>query len=73
MDANAGISGLCKSLKSPVPMDMGIPMIIHSLTPIKTKNPVVTKKEKRIILYRYSMQTGLTIDTVHLTMKGSIK
>ena len=25
---------LCKSLKSPVPMDIGMPMIMHSLTPL---------------------------------------
>ena len=33
-----GIFGLCNSLKTPVPKEIGIPMIIHSLTPVTVRS-----------------------------------
>ena len=33
--ATAGFSGLCSNLNTPVPIDIGIPIMMHSLTPRK--------------------------------------
>lgn len=36
--ATADFSGLCSNLNTPVPIDIGIPIMMHSLTPEKGRN-----------------------------------
>lgn len=43
--ATADFSGLCSNLNTPVPIDIGIPIMMHSLTPEKGRNGGRTEEE----------------------------
>lgn len=45
--ATADFSGLCSNLNTPVPIDIGIPIMMHSLTPEKGRNGGRTEEERR--------------------------